>query len=596
MPHRSIRRSLAPVVPLLLVLAMPVAADGTMATQAALQATARCFPETGQCISGRFREFWEQHGGLAIFGLPITAPQHERNRDTGQTYLTQWFERNRFELHPENQPPYDVLIGRLGDDRLLQQGRRWQDAPRQTEQADCLWVAETGHTICDQEAASGFKTYWETHGLDLDYPGTNWRESVALFGLPLTTPQLETNSSGDRVLTQWFERARFEYHPHNPPQFRVLLGLLGNETSGSNAGAAPERPQPESVKLGVEEVARGLQQPLFVTHARDGTGRRFVVEKGGTIKIIPAGDVFLDIGSRVRSTGGEQGLLGLAFHPRFRENGYFYVNYIDTNGNTVISRFGLNANKQTGDPRSEQILLRQAQPGANHNGGMLAFGPDGYLYIGLGDGGGANDTYRNGQSHGTLLGKLLRIDVDRGTPYGIPADNPFVNDPTARAEIWAIGLRNPWRFSFDRANGDLYIADVGQGRSEWVHYGPQGQAGGINYGWPIVEGTSCLGAATCNRAGLATPIAEYNHSQGCAITGGYVYRGADYPALKGTYIFGDFCSGRIWTLRRAGAGKWQMTEALKTALAISSFGEDEQGAIYITDLAGGRVYRLTAAQ
>jgi glucose/arabinose dehydrogenase len=343
-------------------------------------------------------------------------------------------------------------------------------------------------------------------------------------------------------------------------------------------------------------VAQGLRQPLLVTHAGDGSNRLFAVEKRGTIKTVPDGRVFLDISERVRATGGEQGLLGLAFHPRFRDNGYLYVNYTDTNGNTVISRFGVNTDKQTGNAASEQVLLRQVQPAPNHNGGMLAFGPDGYLYIGLGDGGGANDTYRNGQNRGSLLGKLLRIDVDRGTPYNIPSDNPFVNDTTARPEVWALGLRNPWRFTFDRATGELFIADVGQGRSEWVHYAAQGQGAGANYGWPIVEGSTCLGTATCDRAGLASPIAEYNHSQGCAITGGYVYRGRTFPALQGTYIFGDFCSGRIWTLNRSATGTWQMREALKTTLAISSFGEDEAGELYLTDFAGGRVYRLTATQ
>jgi glucose/arabinose dehydrogenase len=225
---------------------------------------------------------------------------------------------------------------------------------------------------------------------------------------------------------------------------------------------------------------------------------------------------------------------------------------------------------------------------------MLAFGPDGYLYLGLGDGGGANDQFDNAQDRATLLGKLLRIDVDRGDPYAVPPDNPFAGQAGARAEIWAYGLRNPWRFSFDRATGDLYLGDVGQSQREWVHFQPAGDPGGRNYGWPIVEGTRCRGGAACQQGGLTPPVAEYTHALGCSITGGYVYRGPRFPPLRGAYLFGDFCSGRVWALARDGAGAWRMTELLRLEARISSFGEDEAGEVYVADLAGGTVARLTA--
>ncbi len=343
--------------------------------------------------------------------------------------------------------------------------------------------------------------------------------------------------------------------------------------------------------LEVERVAEGFRQPLFVAHAGDGSGRLYVVEKGGTIRTFD-GQPFLDITGRVRSSGSEQGLLGLAFHPRFRENGYFYVNYTDGAGDTVIARFSRGADGR-GDPGSERRLLEQDQPASNHNGGMLAFGPDGFLYLGLGDGGGSNDLYRNAQDWGTVLGKILRIDVDRGDPYAIPPGNPFVGQPGARPEVWAYGLRNPWRFSFDRATGDLYIGDVGQNRYEWVHFEPAGSPGGRNYGWPILEGANCRGGA-CDRAGLVTPVAEYTHDSGCSITGGYVYRGARSPLLQGAYLFADYCTGRIWTTARDAGGRWVTTEMLRLDARISSFGEDADGEVYLTDLAASAVYRVGA--
>jgi glucose/arabinose dehydrogenase len=390
----------------------------------------------------------------------------------------------------------------------------------------------------------------------------------------------------------------------SPPPSSETPTMLGEaEPSPTVAEATPEAQpisdspatsfNPQQVTLGLEEVATGLDRPLFVTHAGDGSGRLFVVEKGGTIRLLPRGELFLDISQRVGSEGTEQGLLGLAFHPNFQENGYFYVNYTDLNGDTAVSRFNLAPGGRTADPNSEQRLLHVDQPAANHNGGMLAFGPDGFLYIGLGDGGGAGDTFGNAQNLQTLLGAMLRIDVDRGNPYAIPPNNPFVDHETARPEIWAYGLRNPWRFSFDRTTGDMYIADVGQNRYEWVHFQPANSQGGQNYGWPILEGSHCFKSDPCDKTGLTLPVAEYDHSLGCTIVGGYVYRGERYPILAGVYLFGDYCSGRIWTLARDQAGAWNATEMLQTEIQISSFGEDEAGEVYVTDLAGGRVYRLT---
>jgi glucose/arabinose dehydrogenase len=368
-----------------------------------------------------------------------------------------------------------------------------------------------------------------------------------------------------------------------------------SETPETEATPDPETGEafdPEQVTLDLEEVASGFDQPLFVTHAGDGSGRTFVVERGGTIRFLSDREVFLDISDRVESGGFEQGLLGLAFHPSFSENRYFYVNYTGQGGDTVVSRFSVNEDGSAGDPNSEQIILQQEQPAANHNGGMIEFGPDGYLYIGLGDGGGANDQYGNGQNTETWLGTLLRIDVDGEEPYAVPEDNPFVDDPNVRPEIWAYGLRNPWRFSFDRDTDDLYIADVGQNQFEWVHFRPAGDQGGENYGWPIVEGSHCFQSEDCDKTGLVLPVAEYDHSLGCTIIGGYVYRGEAYPELRGAYLFGDFCSGRIWTLSQDAQGNWLTTEMLQADAQISSFGEDEAGEMYVTDLNGGVVYRV----
>jgi glucose/arabinose dehydrogenase len=350
-------------------------------------------------------------------------------------------------------------------------------------------------------------------------------------------------------------------------------------------------------------VADGLDRPLFVTHGDDGSGRLFIVEKSGTVRILTEGRLverpFLDIRDRIGSGGSEQGLLGLAFAPDYDRTGHFYVNYTDRRGDTVVARYQVSEDIGLADPASETVVLKLGQPAGNHNGGMLAFGPDGLLWIGTGDGGGANDRYGNGQNPGTLLGKMLRLDVtsDPGQAYTMPTDNPWVNSDWSgqdvRDEVWAVGLRNPWRYSFDRNTGDLWIADVGQNRYEEINLVPAGSPGGLNFGWPIAEGAHCFPEdKPCDRRGQERPIFDYPHEEGnCSITGGYVYRGTQMPALDGAYIFGDFCSGRIWALAREGAG-WKSLEMLDTNLSLSSFGEDEAGELYVTDLNRGGVYLL----
>jgi glucose/arabinose dehydrogenase len=331
--------------------------------------------------------------------------------------------------------------------------------------------------------------------------------------------------------------------------------------------------------------------PIYLTHAGD--ERLFVVQQNGVIRIVADGRVseqrFLDIRDQVGLQGNEQGLLSVAFHPDFANNGYFYVNYTNLEFDTVISRFQVNpANPDTADPTSEQILLIIPQPYPNHNGGLVKFGPDGYLYIGMGDGGSQGDPHNHGQDASTLLGDMLRIDVNvPDVPYGIPESNPFVGDSRKRGEIWATGLRNPWRFSFDRETGDLYIADVGQNQWEEVNFQPANSSGGENYGWNILEGTHCYQAENCDTAGLIPPIFEYDHSQGCSITGGYVYRGVQFPELRGNYFVADYCSGLIWRLFPQADGRWDSALVLESGLDIASFGEDVNGELYVVAREGG---------
>ena len=346
----------------------------------------------------------------------------------------------------------------------------------------------------------------------------------------------------------------------------------------------------------------GLIQPVFLTHAGDGSGRIFIVERGGIIKIAQNGSIlaqpFLDISHRVHSVGGEQGLLSVAFPPDFAGKQYFYVYYTRHSGNNMVARYFVSADPNVADAASEQRILVLKHPTfQNHNGGQLAFSPiTGYLYIGTGDGGGAGDPNGNAQNPSSLLGKMLRIDVESGSgvhkAYKIPRKNPFRRVPGFHSEIWALGLRNPWRFSFDRATGDLYIGDVGQNLIEEVDFQPAVNRGGRNYGWNILEGGLCFNPPTgCVRpVRYAGPLSTYNHGTGVSVTGGYVYRGDTYPALQGFYFFGDL-TGKIFALNRSDALPRALL--LDTTLTITTFGEDEPGNLYVADYATGQIFEIT---
>ena len=374
--------------------------------------------------------------------------------------------------------------------------------------------------------------------------------------------------------------------------------------SAGPAAVVPAAPGDAHIKLTL--LATGLSSPVFAIGARDGSGRVFIVEKTGKIRIQKSGKVlktpFLDISSSV-SRGSEQGLLGLAFHPNFKSNGKLYVNFTRLDGATVIREYRVSTtNPNVVVPSSKRLLLRIAQPYANHNGGGIAFGPDGYLYIGMGDGGAGGDPQNRAQNLASLLGKMLRIDVN-GTsgsrPYRIPASNPFVGKAGFDG-IWQYGLRNPWRWSFDRATGALWIGDLGQENWEEIDRVAKTSSGagkGLNWGWDILEGFHCYPASvsSCNTSGKASPLLEYPHSGSrCAVTGGYVYRGSRIPALVGGYVFADYCSGEIWVVPANAAAPATPTLLLNTGLLISSFGESATNELLVTDLAG-RLYRIDPA-
>jgi glucose/arabinose dehydrogenase len=379
-----------------------------------------------------------------------------------------------------------------------------------------------------------------------------------------------------------------------------LIPMLFLAACGSSAPPGPGDSEPT---LALREIATGLDFPLFLTAAPGDQTRLFVVEKTGRIRVIRNGTLlalpFLDMSAKV-SNGGEQGLLGLAFHPGYASNGRFVIYYTDPSGDTRVSVFQVSSNAEVADPASEQIILTVNQPFSNHNGGMVVFGPDGKLYIGLGDGGSGGDPQGNGQNRNTLLGKILRLDVSSTGQASVPATNPFVGQAGARPEIWSYGLRNPWRFSFDRATGDLYIADVGQNAREEIDAstsaGPFGR--GLNYGWNTMEGTACYSPPTgCNRSGLTLPVLDYDHGQGCSVTGGYVYRGDAVPALRGTYFYADYCNGWVRSFRlQGGAVTGQIDWAtLRPGGQITSFGEDGKGEIYVM-ISSGKVFQIVAAQ
>lgn len=370
----------------------------------------------------------------------------------------------------------------------------------------------------------------------------------------------------------------------------LLVGLAATATAG-----VPLPPE-----LEIAEVVSGLSSPVEVTNAGDGSDRIFVVERAGRIRIVENGTLlatpFLDIDSIVNSGGGEQGLLGLAFDPDYATNGDFYVHYTRSDWSNVVAHYNADPPSSNTASTVGTALLTQAQPERNHNGGQLAFGPDGYLYISIGDGGRQGDPDENAQNLQTFLGKILRISVDGASPYTVPADNPFVGVANTYPEIWQPGLRNPWRFSFDRLNGDLFIGDVGQYTWEEINHAPASSSGGENWGWRCYEATHEFNLSNCGPVGdYVMPILEYSHSAGrCSVTGGYRYRGNAAPGLRGAYLYADWCSGDIWAgVYDDGAGTWSAVnlDFPQSTGGITAFGEDEQANVYF--VRSGSLYIFT---
>jgi glucose/arabinose dehydrogenase len=385
------------------------------------------------------------------------------------------------------------------------------------------------------------------------------------------------------------------------PSILWLLAFLSCDaggTGGPSGGPPPEPPPPDGpVPVALQEVA-GVVFPLYLT-SPPGDSRLFIVEKGGAIRIVKDGSLlpspFLDLSSKV-SGGPEQGLLGLAFDPGYATNGRFIVHYTDVSGNTTLSAYRVSAtDPDQADPATETILLTVEQPFPNHNGGQILFGPDGMLYLGLGDGGSGGDPGGRGQSLADLLGDILRLDVSSGTSYTVPPDNPFVGQTGPRPEVWSYGLRNPWRFSFDAATGDLYIGDVGQNVWEEVDVvaAAAGAGRGANFGWNVTEGRHCYASPGCDTSQFTMPVLEYSHAQGCSISGGYVYRGAAIPALQGHYFYADFCSGwvRSFRMQDGQAVEPYQWPTLAPGGSVTSFGQDAAGELYIM-IAEGRVFRI----
>jgi glucose/arabinose dehydrogenase len=382
------------------------------------------------------------------------------------------------------------------------------------------------------------------------------------------------------------------------PRRRVTAFAFAAALVFAGCERSPATPPPPigDLEIRLEQVAAGLAAPVHLA-AAPGDTRVFIVEQPGRVRVVEDGQLlatpFLDITAQVRS-GGEQGLLSVAFHPQYASNGHFFVNYTDLAGTTRVERFTVSADANRADPGSGKLILEAAQPFGNHNGGHILFGPDGMLYIAMGDGGSGGDPHGHGQDRGTLLGALLRIDVDGGDPYRVPQDNPFVSEPGARGEIWAIGLRNPWRIAFDAPGGHIYVADVGQNRREEVNVQPMASAG-LNYGWNVMEGSLCFPTGSaCDASGLVLPALEYaNPADGCSVTGGHVYRGSAIAELQGHYFYADHCRGWVRSFRFSNSGsvtdqtEWPFGDIGR----ITSFGEDAAGELYIVSH-GGRIYRI----
>ena len=622
----------------LVALLLPALATPRAATQG--QETCQTFEETGFEVCGDLLSFWNDNGGLPVFGYPIATADQELSPETGDEHTVQYFERERLESHPENEQPYDVLLGRLGVQILELTGRDWQSFPKM-DPTDPNYFQETGFAIAPE-----FWDYWSSHGLEFGDPGYSFREALLLFGFPISPPQMETNPDGDTVLTQWFERARFEYHPDNAPEFQVLLGRLGAEFIDLTA----EPGNGETTEIATALIAEGLTSPLLVSEPPDGSGRLYIVDQVGQIRIVtPEGTLvdepFLDISDRMVELTlpyDERGLLGLAFHPDYAANGRFFIYYsaplrasappawAHTN---VLVEFRVSEDPLRADPEPVREILAIDWPAGNHDGGTVAFGPeDGYLYLSLGDGGGFYDTWEghvddwydfnaggNGQDiEQNLLGSILRIDVDvEDAPYGIPPDNPFVDGP-GLDEIYAYGFRNPYRMSFD-IGGDhrLFAGDAGQDLWEEVSIVENGG----NYGWNVYEGAHCFDAenpeielADCPTtvgashpaagAPLIPPVLEFAHSEqegglGLTVVGGHVYRANEIPTFEGRYIFaawsagrdaaGGYLPGRIFIASEQPEGLWGFQELTLTNMPggdigafILGFGQDLGGHVYVT--------------
>jgi glucose/arabinose dehydrogenase len=382
-----------------------------------------------------------------------------------------------------------------------------------------------------------------------------------------------------------------------PPVGSIVPGtaLLVAIACSTNQPVEPATPPAPPARVTLRAIASGLDAPVVLT-SPPGDKRLFVAELSGAIRVIKNGQLlptpFLNVRSKI-SLGGEQGLLGLAFHPRFASNGFFYINYTDARGDTRVERYFAVPTADVAETNSASLVISIEQPFPNHNGGMIEFGPDGMLYVGMGDGGGGGDPMGHGQNLGTLLGKMLRLDVDRVVPYSVPPDNPFVKRSGARGEVWAYGLRNPWRFAFDREDGLLYIGDVGQALWEEIDVVPATRAG-VNYGWSVREGNHCFSpAAGCDTTGIHPAALEYGHEDGCSIAGGYVYRGATMPGLRGHYFYSDLCSGFLRSFRYLNG---QVTSARDWGITrvgtVLSLGQDSDGEVYVLS-GNGSVYRIT---
>ena len=438
-------------------------------------------------------------------------------------------------------------------------------------------AGETSHQIWVREASG---TLTEVHKYD-DVPTSDGQTLNLSVDPPLLLDQVLILTTKGPSWVAWREVRVFGV----PAPQQLAEGSSRNTTS-----QLVEWPQ---IKI---KLRRDLEAPVQITNAGDGSGRLFVVEQKGRIRIISDGGLlatpFLDISEHV-SCCYEQGLLSVAFPPDYAKKQYFYINYTNIEDNTVVARYGLTSDPNVADPDSAETILRIDQPTTFHNGGHMAFGPDGYLYIGVGDGHGDKTAVGEvPQLPSSLLGKMLRINVESGVfPYAIPDDNPFAQTAGYRGEIWALGLRNPWGFSFDSQTGDLYIGDVGRDRFEEINYQPASSRGGENYGWPIMEGLHCFASDSCSSTGLTLPVAQYPHSQGCSIIGGTVYRGSRFISMQGIYFYADFCNGRIWGLRRVG-DVWQSVLLYDAPFRIAAIGEDEDGNLYVTNYNQGTIYAL----